>query len=83
MKRTVAGHSQYTISYWKIASLTVTYFLGRKSSYKKKLGVNGFNLNECSNIYRSRNSMALGNNVMCAGGEEGKDSCSGDSGIAK
>lgn len=56
-----------------------SYFTASRSEVKLKLEVNGFNLNQCSNVYR-RASITLGTNVLCAGGEEGKDSCSGDSG---
>lgn len=56
-----------------------TYFSASRSDVKLKLEVNGFNLGQCTNVYR-RASISLGQNVLCAGGEEGKDSCSGDSG---
>lgn len=63
--------------------LTTFILLGRQSDFKLKLEVKGFNLDECSNVYLERNFFKLGKDVLCAGGEEGKDSCSGDSGDFK
>lgn len=37
--------------------------------------MNGFNLIRCEDIYHT-----LSRNQLCAGGEQGKDSCNGDSG---
>lgn len=54
-------------------------FSASRSEVKLKLEVNGFNLEQCAGVYR-RASISLGTNILCAGGEEGKDSCSGDSG---
>lgn len=52
---------------------------GRQSDVKMKLEMNGFNLNQCDDIYR-RIQLTLSKNQLCAGGEAGKDSCNGDSG---
>lgn len=49
-----------------------------RSEVKLKLEISGFNLEQCATIY-SR-SATLNPKQMCAGGEEGRDSCSGDSG---
>lgn len=59
--------------------LIVFSFAASRSEVKLKLEVNGFNLNRCNNAYRVA-SITLNSKQMCAGGEEGKDSCSGDSG---
>lgn len=48
---------------------------------KKKLEVNGYNLNQCDEIYRRLN-IRLDSTQLCAGGERGRDSCNGDSGCA-
>lgn len=50
-----------------------------RSNVKKKLEVNGFNLARCNDVY-SLAGRSLINKQICAGGLEGKDSCSGDSG---
>lgn len=55
------------------------YFSASRSAVKLKLDVNGFNLERCSNVYRSV-SIELSNTTLCAGGEDSADSCSGDSG---
>lgn len=44
-----------------------------------KLQVSGFNLDECENVYRLMKARLNGKQI-CAGGEENKDSCEGDSG---
>lgn len=51
-----------------------------RSDVKQKLDVFGFNLNECKNIYRTTGTTLSDDKQLCAGGEEGKDSCNGDSG---
>lgn len=50
-----------------------------RSDVKLKLEVNGFNLNRCNNVYKVV-SLSLTTKHLCAGGEEDRDSCSGDSG---
>lgn len=49
--------------------------VGSQSNVKLKLEMNGFNLIRCEDIYHT-----LSRNQLCAGGEQGKDSCNGDSG---
>ncbi|XP_055323307.1 serine protease easter-like isoform X2 [Sitodiplosis mosellana] len=49
---------------------------GTLSDVKMKVEINGFNWNRCNDKYGRRLIAAQ----LCAGGEEGKDSCSGDSG---
>lgn len=41
--------------------------------------MNGFSFNSCNSKYRTININIL-SSQLCAGGEEGKDSCNGDSG---
>lgn len=53
--------------------------LASRSEIKLKLEVNGFNLNRCGQVYRAA-GITLNPKQLCAGGEEGKDSCNGDSG---
>lgn len=45
-----------------------------------KVSVNSFNLSECANIYRMTGINLTNGMQLCAGGEENKDSCEGDSG---
>lgn len=52
---------------------------GRQSDVKMKLEMNGYNLNQCDNIYK-RIQLTLSKNQLCAGGDAGRDSCNGDSG---
>lgn len=54
-------------------------FAASRSDIKKKLEVSGFNLNRCGQVYRLA-GITLNPKQLCAGGEEGKDSCNGDSG---
>lgn len=54
-------------------------FSASRSDIKLKLEVNGYNLDECSEVYRNH-KIRLNSKHLCAGGEEGRDSCSGDSG---
>lgn len=45
------------------------------------MDINEFNWNECANIfYRNFGINLINGQHLCAGGEEGKDACSGDSG---
>lgn len=46
---------------------------------KLKVEVRGYSFQQCSDVYR-RQSINLSILQLCAGGDEGKDSCSGDSG---
>lgn len=55
-------------------------FAGSPSEVKLKLEVKGFNLQSCNNIYNQIYRVSLNSRQMCAGGEDGKDSCNGDSG---
>lgn len=72
-----------SVSIELILRLTLIFFLllfvASHSDVKLKLEVNGVNLNRCNNIYRLA-GITLNSGQICAGGEEGKDSCSGDSG---
>ncbi|XP_031619831.1 serine protease easter-like isoform X2 [Contarinia nasturtii] len=49
---------------------------GTSSDVKLKVEINGFNWDRCNNLYGRQ----LVTTQICAGGEHGKDSCSGDSG---
>lgn len=43
--------------------------------------VNGFSLNQCAKIYdRDMGIKLTKDKQLCAGGEDGKDTCNGDSG---
>lgn len=55
-------------------------FSASRSAVKLKLELNGFNFNQCAGIYRPFGINLTNGTQLCAGGEEGKDSCSGDSG---
>lgn len=48
-------------------------FLGTPSDVKLKVEIDGYNWNRCNNKYARR----LIPTQLCAGGEEGKDSCGG------
>lgn len=50
-----------------------------KSDVKLKVEVDGFNFDKCKNLYRVT-KIDLIQSQLCAGGKEGEDSCSGDSG---
>ncbi|XP_031619952.1 uncharacterized protein LOC116338681 [Contarinia nasturtii] len=50
-----------------------------RSEIKMKLEMKGFNLNRCNNVYKLA-GITLADHQLCAGGEQGRDSCSGDSG---
>lgn len=66
---------------WKKYSYCVNlYFSASRSDVKMKLEMTGFNLNECANIYRTLGYFLTNGKQLCAGGEDGKDSCNGDSG---
>lgn len=54
------------------------FFPATRSEAKLKAEINGVNLDECKNAYRTM-ALTLGSGVLCAGGP-GKDSCNGDSG---
>lgn len=54
-------------------------FLASKSEIKLKVEVDGFNFDRCSELYRVT-GLKLIPTQLCAGGKEGEDSCSGDSG---
>ncbi|XP_063698021.1 CLIP domain-containing serine protease B4-like [Culicoides brevitarsis] len=51
-----------------------------KSNKKLKVDLKGFNQRECAQKYRQRYGSEINDSQLCAGGEEGKDSCTGDSG---
>lgn len=55
------------------------WFAASRSEVKLKLEMDGFNLNRCSSVYNLA-GVSLNQKQLCAGGEQGKDSCSGDSG---
>lgn len=50
-----------------------------QSNVKLKVQVTGVNLGQCNNVY-SRQGVSLGQSQICAGGQQGFDSCRGDSG---
>lgn len=56
------------------------FFTASRSDKKLQLQINGVNLDRCDEIYQRHLGLKLSRNQLCAGGEEGKDSCSGDSG---
>lgn len=60
--------------------LNMYIFTASRSEYKAKLQVYGFNLNECKNIYRRNGVNLTSGKQLCAGGEEGKSTCTGDTG---
>lgn len=52
----------------------------RSSDVKLKLEMSGFNWDQCNSIYQQITHVPLGSSQLCAGGENNKDSCTGDSG---
>lgn len=52
------------------------YSTASQSQVKLKVQVSGFNLEQCTDIYQ-RSAINLSARVLCAGGEDGKDSCRG------
>lgn len=74
------GFRKWTLQFLADNNYFVLFQLaGSRSDVKLQLKVNGFNLNQCNNVYK-RLSHSLTTKHLCAGGEEGRDSCSGDSG---
>ncbi|XP_031619835.1 serine protease easter-like [Contarinia nasturtii] len=55
---------------------TANVWNATSSSIKMKVDIDGYNWNECNELY----SQSLRSTQICVGGIEGKDSCSGDSG---
>lgn len=53
--------------------------IGPKSDVKLKVTVPGFNQALCQSLYQSQR-VILSDRQLCAGGEQGYDSCNGDSG---
>lgn len=51
-----------------------------RSEIKQQLEVSGVNTNRCDEIYQRYLGLKLNSKQLCAGGVEGEDSCSGDSG---
>lgn len=75
--------SVYTFFYSILALFNRSnYFAATQSTTKQKVQLKGYNFERCSNLYK-RNSVDLSRKVLCAGGEQGKDSCRGDSGEHK
>lgn len=62
-----------------ILFIPITRFAASQSDVKLKVEVRGFNLEQCTNIYQ-KGKITLSSKVLCAGGENGRDSCRGDSG---
>lgn len=54
-------------------------FPGTQSDVLLKVQIHGFNWEQCLNIYQ-RAATNLSNKQLCAGGEEEKGTCGGDSG---
>lgn len=52
---------------------------GSSSNLKLKVLLNGVTNTECNRVYNQRRVNIM-NSQICAGGESGKDACSGDSG---
>lgn len=71
--------SQFLKVMW--ANRAIISFAASQSPVKLKLQVNGFNFERCSNVYQTKSTIALSHKQMCAGGEEGKGTCNGDSGM--
>lgn len=55
-------------------------FPAARSAVKLKVGLNGFNFNQCADIYRATGINLTNGIQLCAGGEESADTCNGDSG---
>lgn len=66
---------------FKFDCFSPVYFSASRSEVKLKVEVNGFNLQECAKIFSREIGIKLTNDKqLCAGGEDNKDSCEGDSG---
>lgn len=52
-----------------------------RSDVKLQLEIDGYNLDRCDEIYQRYLGLKLTSQQICAGGVEGQDSCSGDSGM--
>lgn len=50
------------------------------SPVKLKVNITLVDHSQCSALYARRNRLSLAQTQFCAGGQEGKDSCRGDSG---
>ncbi|XP_070510008.1 melanization protease 1-like [Chironomus tepperi] len=53
---------------------------GTESDVKQILDLDGVETNRCANYYNTHFKAMITNKQICAGGEEGRDSCAGDSG---
>lgn len=58
---------------------TLILYTASRSDVKLKLEVQGFNLNDCAEVYKN-DGYIVTEKHLCAGGDEGRDSCNGDSG---
>lgn len=53
-----------------------------QSDVKLQVELNGVNLQQCEAVYQN-SKVQLSAGQLCAGGKQGEDSCSGDSGKSK
>ena len=61
----------------------IYYFIGRKKASKlQEIHLDVFDGEKCLEVYKERGGVLSSDSQLCMGGEEGKDSCSGDSGSA-
>ncbi|XP_031616424.1 serine protease easter-like [Contarinia nasturtii] len=66
-------------NYDGVSLIVGVHLNGARSDVKMKIEINGVPNTHCNNMYRAR-LITLTTKQLCAGGEEGKDSCNGDSG---
>lgn len=66
-----------SVPYWTTGWGTTEF--GMPSTLKRKISLSGVSSRICQNLYKTY-EMSLFDRVICAGGMEGRDSCTGDSG---